>query len=168
LPNYVRAGEGWMIVRDAMRKTLAVPNTGMAITIDVGDPKNIHPKNKQEVGRRLALWALAEVYGKQGPSSGPLPTEQAASGDDGLVVKFSHATGLKTRDGKPPRGFEVAGADKVWKPAEAKIKGETVVVTSAEVKTPTAVRYAWKDNPDVNLVNGADLPASPFGPLTRE
>jgi sialate O-acetylesterase len=164
LPNYVRAGQGWMIVREAMRKSLAVPNTGMAIAIDVGDPKDIHPKNKQEVGRRLALWALAEVYKKEGPSSGPLPTEQQASGD-GITVKFSHADGLKTRDGKPPRGFELAGTDNAWKPAEAKIDGATVVVTSAEVKAPSAVRYAWRDNPDVNLVNGADLPASPFGPL---
>lgn len=161
LPNYDSNREGWMLVREAMLKTLAVPNTGMAITVDIGESRDIHPKNKQDVGKRLAFWARGAVYGEQIETSGPLPAGHKIDGAR-VVVTLSHADGLKTRDGSEVRGFELAGADGAWKAAEARIDGTNVVVTSAAVAEPKALRYAWADEPDVNLVNAADLPASPF------
>ena len=161
LPNFKAPGREWSLVREAMLKTLALPNTGMAVTIDIGDPDNIHPTNKQDVGKRLAAWALATVYGKSVAASGPLPAGSKVEGDT-MVVAFKHADGgLVAKDG-PLRGFEIRGADGEWMKAEAKITGETVVVSSPDVKAPAAVRYAWADVPDANLYNGADLPASPF------
>ena len=162
LPNFT-AGEGWPRVREAMLQTLELPKTGMAITIDIGDAKNIHPANKQEVGRRLALWALGTVYGKKVPAiSGPLPAGSSVSGN-AITVSFKHTNGgLKTQDGGPLKGFLIAGADQQWKPAAAKIDGDKVVVSSPDIATPVAARYAWQDNPDCNLYNGAGLPASPF------
>ena len=163
LPNYRDSeSENWPRMRESMMKVLALPRTGMAITLDVGDPKDIHPKNKQEVGRRLALWALGTVYDRTVPAiSGPLPAGHAVDGSS-ITVSFRHGSGLKTSDGGPPRGFVVAGADRAWKAAVARIEGETVVVTSPEVPAPVAVRYAWAENPDGNLINGAGLPASTF------
>ncbi len=163
LPNFFRenAGDGWMLVREAMMKTLKLPKTGMAITVDIGDPKDIHPKNKQEVGRRLGLWALGEVYGKKvAETSGPLPAGHEVSGAE-VIVSFTHAAGLQAKDGSV-KGFTIAGADKQWKPAAARIDGAKVVVSSPDVKQPAAVRYAWAMNPDCNLFNAAGLPASPF------
>ena len=162
LPNFSRTGEGWPLVREAMLKTLALPKTGMAITIDIGEQKNIHPKNKQEVGRRLSLWALGEVYGKKVEStSGPLPAGHEIRGSE-VVLKFSHTDGgLAAKEGEL-KGFLIAGEDKQWKPAKARIEGGNVIVSSAEIAKPVAVRYAWQDWPDCNLVNGAGLPASPF------
>jgi sialate O-acetylesterase len=163
LPNFTSPGEGWPRVRESMLKTLALPKTGMAITIDLGDAKDIHPKNKQDVGKRLSFWALGTVYGKDVPAtSGPLPAGSIINGN-AITVSFKHANGgLKSIMGGPLTGFQIAGADQQWKPAEAKIVGETVVVSSAEVAQPVAVRYAWKDWPDYSLANGAGLPASPF------
>ena len=163
LPNYRNsAAEGWPRMRESMAKVLALPKTGMAITIDVGDPKDIHPKNKQAVGQRLALWALGTVYDRKVPAvSGPLPAGSKVDGAS-ITVSFKHGEGLKTRDGSAPRGFTIAGADKAWKPAVARIEGERVVVSSPEVAAPVAVRYAWLENPDCNLVNGAGLPATSF------
>lgn len=163
LPNFTRPGEGWPLMREAMLKTLALPKTGMAVTIDIGEAKDIHPKNKQEVGRRLSLWALGTVYGRKvAATSGPLPAGHVIRGAE-VVVTLTHAEGLKTRDGAPVKGFQLAGTDKQWKPATARIDGaKWLVVTSAEVAAPVALRYAWEDNPETNLVNGADLPASPF------
>jgi sialate O-acetylesterase len=160
LPNFTRPGNGWPQVREGMMKALATPNTGMAITIDVGDPKDIHPANKQAVGKRLAQWALASVYGKPVVPSGPLP---AGSGfrDGEAVVSFKYGDGLNARSAELT-GFEIAGDDRKWHPAQAKIKGDTVVVKSADVKKPAAVRYCWADNPQPCLYNGAGLPASPF------
>lgn len=161
LPNFRRDGEDWMLVREAMLKSLRLPTTGMAITIDIGEANNIHPKNKQEVGRRLSLWALGEVYGKKvADTSGPLPAGHETRGAE-MVVSLTHAGGLQAKDGAL-RGFVIAGEDKQWKPAQARIEGDQVVVSSPEVEKPVAVRYAWADNPDCNLQNGADLPASPF------
>ena len=162
LPNFT-AGEGWPRVREAMLQALELPKTGMAITIDIGDANNIHPTNKQEVGRRLALWALGTVYGKNVPAiSGPLPAGSSVSGN-AITVSFKHTNGgLKTQDGGPLKGFQIAGADQQWKPASAKIDGETIIISSSDVAAPVAVRYAWLDNPDCNLSNGAGLPASPF------
>ena len=163
LPNFTRPGDGWPLVREAMLKTLKLPKTGMAITIDLGEQKNIHPANKQEVGRRLSLWALGTVYGKKVASiSGPLPAGHEVK-DDKIVLKFSHADGgLAAKDGDGLRGFMVAGEDKQWKPAATHIEGDTVIVCSPEIAKPVAVRYAWQDWPECNLVNGAGLPASPF------
>jgi sialate O-acetylesterase len=162
LPNFGSPGEGWPRMREAMLQALALPKTGMAITIDIGDIKNIHPTNKQEVGRRLSLWALGTVYGKKvAATSGPLPAGHEIKGAE-VIVTLSHADGLKTRDGSPIKGLQLAGADKQWKLASAKIDGAKLIVTSGEVAAPVALRYAWLNNPEVNLVNGAGLPASPF------
>lgn len=162
LPNYTAEGEGWPRVRESMLKTLELPNTGMAITIDLGDKKDIHPKNKQDVGKRLSYWALGTVYGRQVAAiSGPIPAGSEAKGNS-IVVSFKHANGLRSITGMPLSGFEIAGADRIWKQAEAKIVEETVVVSSPDVNAPVAVRYAWKDWPAYSLANGAGLPASPF------
>ncbi len=163
LPNFTAPGEGWPRIREAMLKALELPKTGMAITIDIGDEKDIHPKNKQEVGKRLSYWALGTVYGKKVPAiSGPLPTGSTISGNS-ITVSFKHTNGgLKSINGGPLAGFQIAGADQQWKPAVVEIKGDSVVVTSPLVAQPVSVRYAWKDLPDCSLANGAGLPASPF------
>jgi sialate O-acetylesterase len=149
------------VVREEILKTLAVKNTGMAITVDVGEANNIHPKNKQAVGHRLALWALANVYGQNIPFSGPLPDGHKIKGEE-IILSFKHRDGgLVARDGAL-KGFAIAGADQKWVWAKARIAGDQVIVSSPEVKSPKAVRYAWAANPDCNLFNGADLPASPF------
>ncbi len=151
----------WAALREAQLNTLELPKTGMAVTIDIGEAKDIHPKNKQEVGRRLALNALATVYFKDIEYSGPLPS--AVQDEEGKMrITFRYAEGLKTTDGAAPKSFAVAGEDKKFAWATAKIEGDHVVLQSPKVPKPIAVRYAWQDNPDVNLVNGAGLPASPF------
>ncbi|MFZ5829618.1 MAG: sialate O-acetylesterase [Planctomycetota bacterium] len=166
LPNYEGAGRDWPTVREGMLKALATPNTGMAIAIDVGEPKDIHPKNKQAVGKRLALWALGADYGKDVATSGPLYEGHEVSGG-ALAIRFKHAGGgLQAKDGEL-RGFEVTGADGVWQPAEARIEGSTVVVTSKDVPQPLVARYGWSNNPDCNLYNAAGLPASPFRTADR-
>lgn len=151
----------WAHVRDGMLKSLAVTNTGMAVAIDIGMADNIHPINKQEVGRRLGLWARANVYGEAIPFSGQLPSGHKIRGSD-IILSFKHTDGgLVAKDGELS-GFVIAGADKQWHWAKARIEGEKVVVSSPDVKSPVAVRYAWADNPKCNLYNGAGLPASPF------
>ena len=162
LPNFSRPGDGWPLVREAMLKTLKLPKTGMAIAIDIGEQKNIHPKNKQEVGRRLSLWALSSVYGKKVESaSGPLPAGHEVKGDK-IVLKFTHADGGLKAKGGDLTGFMIAGEDKQWKKAATQIEGDKVIVCSPEIAKPVAVRYAWQDWPECNLTNGAGLPASPF------
>jgi sialate O-acetylesterase len=134
----------------------------MAVTIDIGDPTNIHPRNKQEVGRRLALAARAVVFGQKIACSGPFYESMAVHGD-GIQIQFKHTDGgLKASGGESLKGFAIAGEDRKFVEADAVIDGNTVVVRSKEVAKPVAVRYAWADVPDCNLVNGADLPASPF------
>jgi sialate O-acetylesterase len=162
LPNFTRPGDGWPLVREAMLKTLKLPKTGMAITIDIGEQKNIHPKNKQEVGRRLSLWALETVYGQMHVAySGPLPSRHEVREHE-IVVEFLHiGEGLAAKDGAL-KGFMIAGEDKVWKPATTRIDFNKVIISSPEVPKPVAVRYAWQDWPECNLVNSAGLPASPF------
>jgi sialate O-acetylesterase len=162
LPNYIGAGRDWPTVREAMLKTLSLPATGMAITMDIGDPKDIHPKNKQDVGKRLAMWALATVYGRKDvAASGPIADTHKVAGGR-IEITFKHAHGGLQAKGGELKGFEIAGEDKAWKPAEARIDGDRVIVSGAEVKKPVAVRYAWENNPECNLFNGAGLPASPF------
>ncbi len=155
---------GWAWLRDAqLQAVLHHPNTGLAVTIDIGEARDIHPRNKQDVGRRLALWALATVYGRDVEYSGPVYTRHECRGRR-VVLHFDRVgQGLTTRDGGPVKGFAVAGADQRFHWADARIEGDTVVVESMAVPQPVAVRYAWADNPaSANLVNRAGLPASPF------
>jgi sialate O-acetylesterase len=152
----------WAELREAQLMTLSLPKTGMAVAADIGDPCDIHPKNKQEVGRRLALAAQAIAYGKDVAYSGPIYESQTVEGDK-IRLRFKHVTGgLMGRGGKPLRSFEIAGEDRKFVPAQAKIEGNTVVVRSDKVPRPVAVRYAWADYPACSLYNGTGLPASPF------
>jgi len=162
LPNFQRPGEGWLLVQEAQLKALRLPATGMAITIDIGDAKDIHPKNKQDVGLRLAMWALGEVYGRKDvATSGPLPAGCEVKGSQ-VVLSFTHADGGLVARGGELKGFEIAGEDRQWAPAQARIEGDKVVVSNPQVEKPAAVRYAWKTVPDCNLANARGLPASPF------
>lgn len=149
-------------LRDAQRKTLAVPNTGMAVTLDIGNPTNIHPANKQDVGNRLALWALAKDYAQKDiVFSGPIyQNHQIEHGT--IRVTFQYAeSGLMAANNKLT-GFEMAGADGRFFPATAKITGQEVVVSSSAVNAPTMVRYAFKNSSAASLFNKAGLPASSF------
>jgi sialate O-acetylesterase len=154
-------GRGWARLREAQARALALPATGMAVTVDIGDPKDIHPRNKQEVGRRLALLAKTQTYAIPGDVSGPVfaftTPERSA-----LRVHFDHAsTGLISAN-QPVQSLEVAGADRKFYPATGKIERDTLLVSAREVKEPVAVRYAWSNAPVANLFNGAGLPAAPF------
>jgi sialate O-acetylesterase len=155
----------WALCQDRMRRVLeTTPKTGMAIINDVGEVGDIHPKNKKDPGERLARWALAKDYGKELIYSGPLFKTSEVK-DGAIRVTFDQSgSGLKSRDGGALKRFEIAGADKVWKWADAKIDGtDSVIVSSAEVKQPAAVRYAWASNPEgANLINSDGLPASVF------
>jgi len=152
--------ENWAEVRDAQRRTLSLRNTGMAVTIDIGDPIDIHPKNKLDVGLRLARAARVIAYGENLEWSGPL-YRQLTREDHALRVWFDHAAGL-TAKGGPLVGFEIAGADGKYVAADARIDGSSVIVSSATVADPASVRYAWAPNPTCNLYNRDGLPASPF------
>lgn len=168
-------GDGWARLRDAQTKALSIKHTGMAVIIDIGEANDIHPRNKQDVGDRLAQWALHQTYGKKDlVPSGPLFKSQQI--EDGQVrLSFKHVgsglivgkkTGLErtaeVKAGKLAR-FAVAGEDKQWHWADAKIDGEDVVVSSPDVAKPVAVRYAWSMNPEgANLYNREGFPASPF------
>jgi len=154
--------KGWVIVREDLLKTLLVPNTGMAVTIDVGNPEDIHPKNKQPVGRRLALLALANSYDRDIVYSGPIYKSMQVK-DDKVVLRFEHVgSGLVAKDGEL-KTFAIAGADKKFVWANAQIVGDTVQVSCGQVARPAAVRYAWAANPiECNLYNKEGLPASPF------
>ena len=135
-------------------------NCGLAVAIDIGDAADIHPKNKLEVGRRLALAALAQAYGRDVAYSGPW--YKGMTVEDGKIrLTFDHAKGLAAKDGQLT-GFAIAGEDRKFVWADAVIDGETVVVSSPAVPQPAAVRYAWHINPVCNLINAAGLPAVPF------
>ena len=153
------SNEQWAFQREAQATALKLPHTGMAVTVDIGEPDNIHPKNKQEVGRRLALIALALTYEKGGEYAGPVFKSAQADGS-AMKVSFDHAKGLKMLD--TPGTYELAGADQKFHPASAKVVGEELVVSSPSVAQPAAVRYGWKNNPSINLYNEAGLPAAPF------
>ncbi len=151
----------WAELREAQAMTLDLPRTGMAVAIDIGEANDIHPKNKQEVGRRLALAAEATVYYRDQEYSGPLFA--GAQVEDGrLRLSFRHSTGLKPKDGGKLKGFAIAGADRKFVWADAEIDGDHIVVSSPQVAEPVAARYAWADNPECNLINATGLPASPF------
>ena len=151
----------WAELREAQMMTLREPQTGMAVIIDVGDEIDLHPRNKLDVGRRLAAWALADTYGQKVTPSGPLFDRYKTEGDR-VRIHFKYGADLKTIDGGPVKGFAIAGEDRHFVWAEARIEGDSVVVSSPTVLKPVAVRYGWADNPIVNLYNGAGLPASPF------
>ncbi len=153
---------GWGVaVRDEMRRTLSVPHTGMAITMDIGDPKQGHPTNKADFARRLSTVVLHDVYAKDIPLwTGPL-FKSAEIIEGHIILTFDHASGLKPKS-DALEGFAIAGEDKKFVWADAKLEGDKVIVSSPGIKEPKAVRYAWAANPKGNLVNGANLPASPF------
>jgi sialate O-acetylesterase len=153
---------GWAELREAQTMTLNTPNTGMAVIIDIGEANDIHPKNKQDVAKRLYLAARSKGYGENIVYSGPL-FESMAIQDGKAVLRFTHiGGGLVAKGGEPLKGFAVAGADGKFVWAQAKIEGETVLVSSDQVAEPVAVRYAWAHNPICNLYNKEGLPASPF------
>jgi sialate O-acetylesterase len=149
---------------EAQVASLKIPHTGMAVTTDLVDNiADIHPKNKKDVGHRLARWALARDYQRKGVEvSGPLFKSQKIEGDR-IRVSFAHvAGGLKSRDAKPLSDFEIAGADGTYVAAEAVIDGRDVVVSASGVRDPKSVRFAWNNVAQANLANSEDLPASPF------
>lgn len=170
LPNYrdpkpEPADEAWSYLREAQRRTaLSTPNTGLIITIDIGEAHDIHPKNKLDVGRRMARWALADVYKRERPATGPMLRKWKVKGSK-IVLSFDETgRGLRVRDGDKLEEFAVAGADRKWHWAEAKIIGkDRVEVWSPAVAHPVAARYAFNNNPKhPNLTNDAGLPAAPF------
>jgi sialate O-acetylesterase len=189
LANYLGKGKGpgestWAELREAQSKTLRVPNTGQAVTIDIGESADIHPRNKKDVGERLALIALARHYGREIPYSGPVFDTLSIDGGKAILT-FQHAEGglaanplpatynvntlreetaplIRNSPNSQLEGFAICGEDKVWVWADAAIEGDRVVVWSDTVSKPVAVRYAWSDNPTCNLFNAAGLPASPF------
>jgi len=149
-------------VRAWQAEALKLPKTGMAVTIDIGDKKNVHPKDKQDVGLRLTKIALAKTYGREIEDSGPVPGVVTVEKGT-LRVQFSHATGGLVARGGPLKTFEIAGADGQFVPAAATIDGDSLVIQSPTVSAPVSVRYAWANYPDgCNLYNQAGLPAAPF------
>jgi sialate O-acetylesterase len=152
--------EDWAEVREAQRRALGLRNTAMAVTIDIGNPDDVHPTNKRDVGRRLALAARATVYREPIEYSGPL-FRQLTSEEHALRAWFDHADELQAVGGVV-KGFEVAGTDGKFVPAEARVDGTSVIVSSPAVDSPVSVRYGWSNSPECNLQNRAGLPASPF------
>jgi len=159
--EYEVVDRNWARLREAQAKVLALPNTGMAVTIDVGNARDIHPKNKQEVGRRLALIAKTNVYGIAPEVSGPV-FAGAQREEKSIRVRFSHAGGELSSHGGAVTSLEVAGADKVFYPAMAVIEGDSLLASSPDVKEPVAVRYAWTNSPAANLYGDNGLPVAPF------
>ena len=161
VPQCAPVESGWAELREAQTMVLSEPQTGMAVAVDVGEVNDIHPKNKQAVGQRLARHALAKVYGRQVVCNGPLYRSHRVEGDT-VRIEFDHAVGLKTNDGSSVKGFVIAGRDKKFEWAEAQIDGTAILVRSDKVREPVSVRYAWANNPPVNLYNADGLPVSPF------
>lgn len=158
--NYRNVNAAYL--REAQLQTMSLPKTGIAVTMDIGNLTDIHPKNKQEVGRRLALWALAHDYGRDVIHSGPIYRDCVFT-DGKARLTFDHVgTGLATSDGQAPSNFEIAGADKVFHPATAAFDGDEIVVSSDKVVEPKAVRYAFTSQAIPNLINKEGLPASSF------
>src|SRR5690348_11996924 len=147
----------WPVLRESQTETLRLANTGMAVIIDIGESRDIHPKNKQDVGLRLALAARALTYHQPVEYSGPM-FQSAVPEGGAMRVYFTHADGMQGLGGSALKGFEVAGDDGKFVEADARIEGATVLVSSAQVPAPSAVRYAWADDPTCNLVNQVGLP----------
>ncbi len=141
---------------------LEIPNTGMVVCSDIGNPTDVHPKNKKDVGLRLSYWALAKVYGLEQVYSGPLFNSMEIQNKK-IILSFDHTgSGLSTGENKEILGFEIAGEDSIYQPAKVKIKQHSVVLTGKGLKSPTSARYGWKPYTDANLVNSRGLPASTF------
>jgi sialate O-acetylesterase len=154
----------WAELREAQTMTLKkLPHTGEAVIIDIGEGKNIHPRNKQDVGKRLARWALAKDYGLEIPSQSPTYKSMEKQGNK-IVLTFDHVDGgFRPFDVNDPRGFSIAGSDRKFVKAQAKVAGhDEIEVWSDKVSEPVAVRYAWADNPVCNLYSAAGLPTTPF------
>jgi len=151
----------WALLREAQSMALELPHTGMAVSIDIGDAKNIHPKNKQDVGKRLYLAASHIAYGTSLVYSGPMYKSMKVM-DNKIELSFNHIGAGLMQKGTPLTAFEIAGADKKFHWAEATIDGNKIIVSSKNVSKPVAVRYAWSDNPAASLYNKEGLPASPF------
>jgi len=166
LANYLEqkkapGASAWAELRAAQHQTLAIPNTGEAVAIDIGEGHDIHPRNKQDVGLRLALAAEKMVYGKKIVASGPVFASSKTEGSK-IILSFTDTGGGLMAKNKLLTGFSIAGTDQQFVWATAKIMGNKVIVSSPSIKQPIAVRYAWADNPDAGLYNKEHLPASPF------
>jgi sialate O-acetylesterase len=161
--NYLPSESNWAMLRESQLKSLSIPNTAMAVAIDLGEWNDIHPDNKKDVGERLALAALKIAYGEDLVYSGPIYESSAIDGNK-ITIRFTNSTnGLMTNDGEAPSEFAIAGDDKKFIWAKAKIDGDKVIVWNDTLREPRYVRYAWADNPvNPNLYNKAGLPASPF------
>ena len=161
--NYLPSESNWAMLRESQLKSLSVPNTAMAVAIDLGEWNDIHPDNKKDVGERLALAALRIAYGENLVYSGPIYESSAIDGNKFIIRFTNSANGLITNDGEAPSEFAIAGDDKKFIWAKAKIDGDKVTVWNETLGEPRYVRYAWADNPvKPNLYNKAGLPASPF------
>jgi sialate O-acetylesterase len=160
--NSVKGSE-WAELRESQTSTLSLPNTGMAVTLDIGDTKNIHPSDKKDVGLRLAAIALNKLYDQQGEYSGPVYESMSVDGNKATLT-FTHADGLWIKDNyQYLKGFEAAGADQKFHYAKAEIKDGKVIVYSDSVAAPVAVHYGWADDmPEANLYNKDGFPAQPF------
>ncbi len=159
--NY-NGGVNSALLREAQLLSLKTTNTGMAVTMDIGNTKDIHPRNKKDVGYRLALWALAKDYGFTNiVFSGPLYKNMIIDGNK-IVLSFDYCDGLKSSDGKPLSHFEIAGDDKNFLPAVAEINADKIIVSCNKIEKPVAVRYGWSHTAEPNLCNNAGLPASSF------
>jgi sialate O-acetylesterase len=167
LPNFKRLAEvpqgrsAWATIREAQLRGLSIRGTGLAVTIDLGDPENIHPKRKQEVGSRLSLAARALVYHQRITFSGPMVQAVLREGKK-MRIKFVHLDRGLISCGPILTGFAIAGENMKYAWADASIEGDCVIVSHSSIEFPVAVRYAWADNPPATLYNFAGLPASPF------
>jgi sialate O-acetylesterase len=159
LPNY--KNEAWPYIRESMLHSLTVTNTGMAVTFDIGEENDIHPKNKQDVGKRLALCARQKFYGENIHGQSPLFSSMKIAGNTAILFFEHTGSGLIAKGGSL-QGFTIAGQNREFVPATAQLKGNAVVVTSPDVSKPVAVRYGWGANPVCTLYSGEGLPASPF------
>ncbi len=157
------SGGAWAELRDAQAAALRLPNTAMVTAIDVGAADNLHPTDKKTVGTRLAANALSTVYCHVlADCTGPVPERLELNARE-LRITYRHAaTGLVTTDDRPPQGFALVGADGQTDWAQARIEGSSIVLSLAATPHPVKVKYAWADNPDVNLINQAGFPALPF------
>ena len=160
-PNEQPGDDNWAYLREAQSMTAKnVPDTGIAVITDIGEENDIHPKNKQDVGLRLALAALHQTYGENIEYSGPT-LQSAKPMNSSMQLTFAHADNLMLK-GDANRVFAVAGADKTFHWATPQINGNIITLSSPDVATPVYARFGWANNPRANLYNSADLPASPF------
>jgi sialate O-acetylesterase len=160
-PFQYESGTNSAPLRDAQRLSLRTPNTGMAVTLDIGDINNIHPANKKDVGERLALWALAKDYGESIVYSGPLYHQMKVE-NSLLRISFTHIGSGLMINGTTLKEFEIAGEDGIFYPAKATVNNNVVILQCEKVKNPKAARYAFSNAPDGNLFNKEGLPASSF------